>query len=257
MIQCCATANKTPALASSHSLRCCSASIASIEECLLLFAIKLDLPLSILPAALLATKPFVFAFKTGTIHVHHCQKDLSFSHLWSPLVPFLATGQDSPLLNPPFWKENEEPHPEAPQRHLDKQSPAQQEAKGRDPFRCYWCCAYLGFPYTFDENHQSIHLDFHWQIWRPIHFHSIHATTLCIRTLISDWLAYLNAWRCLSFWTRWIFNRCVAWRAWRITVLDSIHQQASKPIPAHHSPLATFSHTRRGGSPLTYRRERK
>jgi len=56
------------------------------EECLLLFAIKLDLPhlsvqyclqwlqpaqpLSILPAALLATKPFVFAFKTETIHNH-------------------------------------------------------------------------------------------------------------------------------------------------------------------------------------------
>ena len=162
------------------------------KECLLLLAIKLDLPhrsvqcclqwlqpaqpLSILPAALLATKPFVFAFKTETIHVHHCHKRsvlrsslVSFDPLFGhrkgqlfaqPPLPKTTTRSRIPKLHKGTWIN----------RVLRNKRQPTGDTKGRDPFRCY---AYLGFTYTFDENiwkpfHSS---DFHWHIMETLHFH--------------------------------------------------------------------------------------
>lgn len=138
------------------------------EECLLLFAIKLNLPhlsvqcclqwlqpvqpLSILPAALLATEPFVFAFKTETIHVYHCHKRSVLQSSLVSLDPLFAhrkKGQPLCSTSPPPKKPTTRSR--IPKLYkgtwmngvLPTKRQATGDTKGRDPFRCY---AYLGFP---------------------------------------------------------------------------------------------------------------
>lgn len=177
MIQCRETANKTPALASSHSLRCCSASIApkrNVSYCLPSSWICLTCLFSTVyngysrrshsaSCLLLCLQPSLSSLPSKprqSIIIHNpcppLPTNLSFSHLWSPLIPFLPTGQDSSLLNLPSPKKTTT-RSRIPKLYkgtwINRVLPTKRQptgdTKGRDLFRCY---AYLGFTYTFDEN---------------------------------------------------------------------------------------------------------
>ena len=128
--------------------------------------------------------------------------------LWSPFCPQERTALCA--TSPP--NNDEEPHPQAPQRHLDKQSPAHQKAANRrprggirfvamltlaSPMPSMKTIPFIGFPLTYYGDPALL---------------SISTVTHATRTLTPYRLAYLDAWRCLPFWTTWIFHCCVAWR---------------------------------------------
>lgn len=172
-------------------------------------AIKLDLHLSVrnhkrlrrssASCLQLCLQPSLSSLPSKPRQPMPCQKvcpSVIFGLLWSPFCPQERTALCA--TSPP--NNDEEPHPQAPQRHLDKQSPAHQKAANRRPREGIRFVAMLTLASPMPSMKTIIPL-----IGFPLTYYGVgdpallsistvtHATTLCIRTLTPYRLAYLDA----------------------------------------------------------------